>query len=120
MDGSTSSSPVAAAASSAPGAAIRSSPSHFHLSEELDMKYLKAGWLLAMLAACPLAAHADDRAALKEIQSNYNQISKAFEAKKMDKLSGFLAPDFTAKQPGGTVMTRDQVLADFSRQRLSM
>lgn len=77
---------------------------------------MKISFAAASLVILSLSAFALGGDAKKEIQANYDAISKAFVTKDIDGLSKFYAPDFVAREKDGTTTPRERVIADFTRQ----
>lgn len=78
---------------------------------------------LIMLSAMTACATAQEKAAFKakqDLTARYAGISRAFEKKDAAGVLEPMLPDYTLKQPDGTVIKRDAIAADMTRQMQAM
>src|SRR5579871_2860811 len=76
--------------------------------------------LLLFCLGLAIAGTDATRDAQRAISANYAAIAKAFVAKNFDAFSKYLTDDFTASQPGGRDVNREEVVKEFEGQRASL
>lgn len=79
--------------------------------------------LAALTTALTVCAAAQEKAAYnarQELTARYAGISRSFEKKDAAGVLEPMLPDYTLKQPNGTVIKRDAIAADMTRQMKAM